>query len=157
MNKQTACEFHSAVVKSVKTGIVNDEITEHLKFCADCQETSKVVGFFQTNLVKESPPLNLPAAGLIWWKAKLREKHRAVERVGQPITIAQSIAVVVFTGVCLWLFNTESLQLTALGEGFSRVADSMSQFIFPAIIGFVSFAFVCLATVLFLRRFLSER
>ena len=79
MSKQTACEFQSAVVKSVKSGIANDDANEHLKNCADCQETLKVARFFQMNLMKELPPLNLPAAGLIWWKAKLREKHRAAE------------------------------------------------------------------------------
>ena len=117
----------------------------------------KVARFFQTNLVKEPPPLNLPVAGLVWWKAKLREKQRAAERVGQPILIVQTIAIIIFTGVFLWLFNTESLQLASLGEGLSRVADSMAQFIFPVIIGFVSFAFVSLTTVLFLRRFLPEK
>ncbi len=157
MSKQTACEFQSAVVKSVKSGIANDDANEHLKNCADCQETLKVARFFQMNLMKELPPLNLPAAGLIWWKAKLREKHRAAERVGQPITIVQTIAIVIFTVVFLWLFNTESLQLAALGEGLSRVAGSMAQFIFPMIIGFVSFAFVCLTTVFLMRRFLLEK
>ncbi len=101
MNKQTACEFQSAVVKSVKSGIANDEITEHIKFCVDCQETLKVARFFQTSLMKE-PPQNLPAAGLVWWKTKLREKQRTAERVVQPITIVQTIAVVIFTAVFLW-------------------------------------------------------
>ena len=157
MSKQTACEFQAAVVKSIKSGIANDGTNEHLKNCADCQETLKVARFFQTNLMKEPPPLNLPVAGLIWWKSKLREKHRAAERVGQPIKIVQTIAVVIFAGVFFWLFNTESLQLASLGEGLSRVAGSMAQFIFPMIIGFVSFAFVCLTTVFLMRRFLPEK
>jgi hypothetical protein len=157
MSKQIVCEFQSTVVKSVKSGIANNDTDEHLKNCADCQETLRVARFFQTNLMKESPPLNLPVAGFIWWKAKLREKQRAAERVGQPITIVQTIAVVIFAGVLLWSFNTESLPLASLGEGISRVAGSMAQFIFPLIIGFVSFALVCLTTVLLMRRLLPEK
>jgi len=157
MSKQTACEFHTAIVKFVQSGIANGEIDAHLKNCADCRETIRVARFFQTNFIKETPPSKPPAAGLVWWKAKLREKHRAAERVGQPILIVQTIAVIIFTGVLLWLFNHESLQLTTLGAAFNRVAVSMEQFIFPAILGFAFFALVSLATVLLLRHFLPER
>jgi len=157
MSKQAACEFHSVVVKSLKSSVVNGEINEHLKNCADCRETIRVARFFQTNFIKEPPPSNLPAAGLLWWKAKLREKHRAAERVGQPILFVQTIGVIIFTGVFLWLLNTESPQLATLGEALNRVAGSMAQFVFPAILGIASFAFVSLATVLLLRRLLPER
>jgi len=157
MNRQTACEFQSAVIKSLKSKIANDQIEAHLKNCADCRETLKVARFFHPNVMVEPSPSKLPVAGLVWWKAKLREKHRTVGRASQPITIVQTIAVISFTVVFLWLFNLESLHLATLGEGLSRVADSIPQFIIPTIIGFISFAAVCLATVLLMRRFLPDR
>lgn len=157
MNEKIVCEYESLAVKSFKSGIANKNIDDHLKSCADCQEALKVAGFFQANLAKEPPPLNLPAAGLIWWKARLREKHRAAARVGQPIFIVQIVSIGVFSGVFLWLFNTDVLQFSSLGEGFNRIAASMAQIVFPLIVAFIGFAVVSLAAVLFMRRVLPER
>ena len=157
MLTKNICEYEHAVVKSLKSGASTAEISAHLNGCPDCQETQRVVSFFQSNMKSEPSPKNLPVAGLVRWKSKLREKHRAAERVGQPILIVQTIAALVFTVVFLWLFNTGSLPLATLGEGLSRVAGSMGQIVFPVFIVCISFAIVCLTTVLLLRRFLPER
>lgn len=157
MTKKNACDYENAVVESLKSGIANNEISAHLQSCADCRETWRVVNFFQTNLTNEPSPGRLPAAGLIFWKARLREKQRAAERVGQPIFIANIIAAMLVGGVFVWLSGNDDLPFSTLGAAFERVAESMAQFVFPMIGGLLGFALVSFITVLLMRRLLPEK
>lgn len=153
MRNQIACEYEHTVIKSFKSGFSTDEIKEHLRICADCQETARVVGFFQMNLIKESTPVNLPSAGLVWWKSRLREKQRAANRVNQPILIVQTVAVVIFAGLLVWLFNNGWLGFLAL----DRILDSIDKVFVPLFAGTIGFLFVCLILIFTLRRYLLEK
>jgi len=156
MKKQTACEYESEIVKSLKSGFQTGEIAEHLRGCADCRETSKVALFFQTNLMNEPPPKNLPVAGLIWWKSRLREKQRAGERVAQPILIVQTAAAAGFAGLLVWLFGSDVLQIS-LSDALGRVFNSLTQILFPMFIGLTCFAVICFTLILVLRRLMPEK
>jgi len=153
MRKQTACEFEPTVVKSFKSNFQTDEIAEHIYGCADCQETAKVVRFFQSNLTHESPSKNLPVAGFVWWKSRLREKQRAAEQVAQPILIVQTVAVVVLVGVLIWLFDNGSLQVSSL----NRIFASLEKVIVPMFAVILCFLFTCSILIFTLRGFLSEK
>ena len=153
MLKKNACEFEHAVVNFLKSGVSTDKTSAHLQACADCQETARVVSFFQTNLKLESPPTNLPVAGLIWWKSRLREKRRAIERAGQPILIVQIVAAIIFGGVFIWLFNSGSLEFLSL----DRLFNSIDKLFVPLLIGIVGFLFVCSIVIFTLRRYLLEK
>jgi len=157
MSKENNCDFESVVVKSLKSGFLSEEISEHIGACDNCRETMKVVRFFQTNLQSELPPKNLPAAGLIWWKSRLREKRRAAEQVAQPILIAQTAAVVIFVGVFVWLLNTEAFQLLSLDAALNQIFASIEPIIVSMFIGIVSFFFICTTLIFALRRFLLEK
>jgi hypothetical protein len=157
MSEESGCSFEQTVVKSLKSGLLNDEISEHIKACANCSETAKIMQFFQTNLPRESPPKNLPVAGLIWWKFRLREKQRRAERVGQPIFIAQAVAVFAAFITILWLGQNYSEQFSSLATAFGRVFDSVGTIAFPFILGLISFAFVCTIFVLALRRLIPDK
>ncbi len=157
MNEHSGCDFEQTVVKSLKSGFLNNEVSEHIKSCADCRETAKVMQFFQTNLTNESPPKNLPVAGLIWWKFRLREKQRRAARVALPILIAQIVAAVVAFGTFIWLRQNNSLQFSSLEAVFSRVLISFELIAVPFISGIICFAFICAILVLALRRFTSDK
>ena len=137
MSEKLGCDFEQTVVKSLKSGFVNEETSRHIKACANCRETAKVMQFFQANLLKESPPKNLPAAGFVWWKFKLREKQRQAERVAQPMLIAQLAAVLIVTGTFIWLRQSNSPQILSLQAAFNRVFASMEVIAFPLITGAV--------------------
>jgi hypothetical protein len=157
MSEESGCNFEQTVVKSLKSGFVGEEISEHIKTCANCRETAKVMQFFQTNLPRESPPKNLPVAGLIWWKFRLREKQRRAERIGQPIFIAQIIAVVIAFVTILWLRQNYPEQFSSLATALSRVFDSMGTIAFPFIIGLTCLGFVCSILVFALRRLMPDK
>ncbi len=157
MSEHTVCDFEPAVVKSIKSGFINGEIGEHIQSCSNCQETVKVVRFFQTNLINEAPPKNLPVAGLIWWKSKLRERRRAAENISRPILLTQTAAVIVAFGTFIWLWLTGSLQSSFLETALNRVFNSMEIIAVPFVIGLICFAFICTALIFALRLFMTEK
>jgi hypothetical protein len=158
MNKRNFCDFETETIKFLKSGEIDEKISAHIESCADCRETAKIMHFFQTNLLNEpSPPKKLPAAGLIWWKSRLREKHKAAEQINRPILIVQTIAALVFIGVFFWLFNSDSFQNSFLGTAFYRVLDSMAIMLVPFFIGIFSLTFFSLLTSFILRRYLLEK
>jgi hypothetical protein len=157
MREKRGCDFEQTIIKSFKSGSVGKEISEHIKTCADCAETAKVMQFFQTNLPRESPPKNLPVAGLVWWKFRLREKQRRAASVGQPIFIAQIIAVFAAFLTVVWLRQNYSEQFSSFATALSRVFDSMETIAFPFIIGLTCFAFVCTIFVFALRRLMPDK
>jgi len=156
MSEQPVCDFEFAVVKSLKSGFINGEIGEHIHSCSSCRETAKIVRFFQTNLINESPPKRLPVAGLIWWKSKLRERRRAAENVSRPILLTQTAAVIVAFGTFIWLWVNGSLQFSTLETALNRVFNSMEIIAVPFIIGLICFAFICTILIFALRRFMIE-
>jgi hypothetical protein len=157
MIKQTACPLEQNTVKSVKSGFINDEIGAHINSCADCRETVKIMRFFQTNLITDSQPKSLPAAGLIWWKSQLRNRQRARKRVGQPLFIAQCVGAFFALTTLLWLVFRGSTGFPSLDSGLSRVLSSMEQVIFPLAIGLIFLTFTCIVLSFTLRRFLIEK
>ena len=157
MSEQTVCDFEPAVVKSLKSGFINGEIGKHIQSCSNCRETAKVVRFFQTNLINESPPKNLPVAGLIWWKSKLRERRRAAENVSRPILLTQAAALIVAFGTFIWLWLNGFLQSSFLGTALNRIFNSMEIIAVPFVIGLICFAFICITLIFALRRFMIEK
>jgi hypothetical protein len=157
MNEYSECDFEQTVVKSLKSGFANDEISEHTKACAACRETAKVVQFFQTNLKNESPSKNLPVASLVWWKFRLREKQRRAARVTQPILIAQIAAVIVTFGTFVWLSQNNPLQFSSLESAFSRVFASFELIAVPFVGGIICLTFFCAILVFTLRRFMPDK
>lgn len=157
MIKQTECPSEQIVVKSVKSGFTGEETAAHIQSCNICREAVKVVQFFQKNLINDMPPKNLPSAGLIWWKSRLRNRQRAAERVAKPIYIAQSVGSVVALATFLWFMTRDSTGFSSLDSGLSRVFTSMEQVVFPLAIGLIFLTFICITLIFTLRRFLIER
>ncbi len=153
MMTKNPCDYENAVVKSLKSSVSTDEISTHLQACADCQETARVVLFFQSNLKKESPPKPLPTAGLIWFKSNLRKKQLATERAGQPILIVQTVAAIVFSGAFIWLYSGGWLNFLAI----DRLLDSIDKIFVPLFAATVCFLFLCLILILTLRRYFLEK
>ena len=157
MKKHPGCDFEQTIVKSLKSGFESDEISEHIKACANCRETAKVMQFFQTSLINESPPKNLPVARLVWWKFQLREKRLHTERVNQPILIAQTAAAVVALITIIWLMQNRSSYFPSIEPALNRVFASMEMIAAPFVIGIICFGFICTILVLALRRLMPEK
>jgi len=157
MKKHPGCDFEQKIVKSLKSGFVNDEISEHIQACADCRETAKVMQFFQTNLINEPSPKSLPVAGLLWWKFQMREKRLHTKRAAQPILIVQTAAAAVALVTIIWLMQNRSAHFPSIESALNRVFASMETIAVPFITGIICFAFICTILILALRRLMPEK
>ena len=157
MIKQTNCPSEQMVVKSAKSGFMSEEIIAHVQSCKDCRETVKIVQFFKENIINATPPKNLPSAGLIWWKSRLRNRQSAALRVTKPIYIAQCAGFISIFFTFLWFIYRGSTGFASLDSGFVRVLDSIEQVFFPLAIGLVFLTLISIALIFTLRRFLIER
>ena len=75
------------------------ELRSHLTECHSCASLLLVTQTFQRSRATAVAQAQLPAPGAIWWRAQLRRRSAAVERVGRPIfgayIFAMGIAVLV--------------------------------------------------------------
>lgn len=74
---------------------ISPELAAHLRECRSCADLALVTQAFQRARTYAAGPRNEAAPGLLWWKAQLRRRQEAVERVGKPILGAQIFALVV--------------------------------------------------------------
>lgn len=155
MIKKTGCEREPQAVKAVKSGFTSEEVSAHLKSCASCRETAKIVRFFQANLKEEKS--NLPAAGFVWWKSKIIEKQTRAARVAQPILVAQIAAAAAFFATLFWLLFSKSAPTDSLSFAVNRAAASVAPLAVPLAAAIICFALLCLVLVLALRRLLPEK
>ena len=156
MKKSNGCDYEPRVVKSLKVGTRDEVISAHLESCADCRETARIVGFFQTNISREAAPQHLPTAGLVWWKAKLREKRRAATRAARPIFIARAVAVIISLLAAVGLLIYQPAFFAPLGAVINRIFDTLGQMAPTLFAGFLTLAVVLAAVVFTLRRWTSD-
>jgi len=65
----------------------------HVDNCRSCAELVLVTRAFQTVRAQSAAAANLASPGLLWWRAQLRRRNEAVERVGKPILGANIFAL----------------------------------------------------------------
>jgi hypothetical protein len=71
------------------------DLRAHLEACASCKQLLVVTHAFQQARAATAAQAQLPAPGLIWWRAQLRRRNAAVERIGRPIVAAYIFALAI--------------------------------------------------------------
>ncbi|HZP05243.1 MAG TPA: hypothetical protein VFB43_10105 [Terracidiphilus sp.] len=72
------------------------ELRDHVHGCRGCSDLALVKDAFQqarAETIHNSQPIG--SAGALWWRAQLRRRNAAVERVGRPLVNAQIFALLV--------------------------------------------------------------
>ena len=69
------------------------ELRAHLGACRSCADLVLVTQAFQYARANLTAQVNLPSPSQLWWRAQLRRRNQAVERVGKPILGAQIFAL----------------------------------------------------------------
>ncbi len=71
------------------------ELRGHVGGCRSCGDLVLVTTAFRRARAEASAGVNLPPPGVLWWRAQLRRRNAAVERIGRPILGAQIFALCV--------------------------------------------------------------
>src|ERR1700676_4189059 len=99
-----ACSYEKELTQALKDGHwpvgCGPELRAHVDACNNCSDLVLVTQTFQlARSESEQAPYGSPS--LLWWRAQLRRRYAATQRVSRPITIAQIFAwlVTVLVGV----------------------------------------------------------
>jgi hypothetical protein len=71
------------------------ELRAHVATCRACQDLVLVKQAFRADRAAAAGAARLEAPGVLWWRAQLRRRNAAIERIGRPILGAQIFALAV--------------------------------------------------------------
>jgi hypothetical protein len=100
------CSYEKELAQALKDGHWPQgclpELRAHVETCGTCSDLVLVSQTFQHARSESERALPVDSSpSLLWWRAQLRRRDAATERVSRPITIAQTFAwfVTVLVGV----------------------------------------------------------
>jgi hypothetical protein len=99
------CPYEKELTQALKSGHwpkgCGPELRAHVDACGNCSDLVLVTQTFQDAQSESERAALCGSPSLLWWRAQLRRRNAATERVSRPITIAQTFAwvVTVFVGV----------------------------------------------------------
>jgi hypothetical protein len=97
-----------------------DEIRAHVAGCRSCRELVLVRQAFGHERMQAAGEARLDSPGAIWWRAQLRRRNAAIERIGRPLLGAQifALAVCLVAAIVyvLWMTRRGFDWLAWLGE-----------------------------------------
>ncbi|HTX77215.1 MAG TPA: hypothetical protein VMD29_13480 [Terracidiphilus sp.] len=70
------------------------ELTEHVAACSACRALVAVTQAFRRERAHAMTQPRLESPGVLWWRAQLRRRNAALERLSRPLLGAQIFAVV---------------------------------------------------------------
>jgi hypothetical protein len=92
-----SCSFEKEIAPLLTRGqwpqAGTPELRAHVSSCSSCADLVLVTLAFQSARASAAAVPNLPSPGVLWWRAQLRRRNAAVERVGRPMLGAQIFAM----------------------------------------------------------------
>lgn len=107
-----ACKRKEEVLQAVRAGHwpqgCTEELRVHVAECGRCAEDVKLLSAFAAAREGTMRMAQPQSAELLWWKAQLRRRHVAMERLERPglaaftATMAASVVVLVVVIALVW-------------------------------------------------------
>jgi hypothetical protein len=97
--KVRACPHRSEILRLLLSGhwphAAAPELRNHVALCRACGDLVLLTQAFQTARADSANAVQLPPSGVLWWRAQLRRRNAAVERIGKPLLGAQIFALAI--------------------------------------------------------------
>jgi hypothetical protein len=94
--KDHFCEHEAAVLEAVESGrwpqACDPDLRAHVSGCSICADVLLVAQTLQQENHWAQAGVALPAAGLVWWKARTRARREAAEKAAEPIAMVEKAA-----------------------------------------------------------------
>jgi hypothetical protein len=87
------------------------ELRQHIQSCRSCSEQLLVLHTFHAARAHTMQAAPIDHPNLLWWRAQLRRRNQALQRVGRPITTAQIFAL------CISILAAAALLRSQIGKG----------------------------------------
>ena len=130
-----ACPFEPEIRRLLELGhwpqSCPPELRAHAESCCACGELILVTQTFRNVRAASPMPLQLPPPGVLWWRAQLRRRNAAVERINKPIVGAQifalGVTLIAAAGYVVMQGKQSVHWLSSLGIGMQGWIGSVSQ------------------------------
>lgn len=144
------CSWQNEVAQTVREGRwpsgCTDDLRNHVSACTGCTEEVRVLSTFATARAATMRMATPHGAELLWWKAQLRKRNQAMERMQRPglaistATVAASIVVLIAVLATVW----KQIQWTTLLTTFATAGWNtwMIVALAAALCGFITAALV---------------
>jgi hypothetical protein len=102
-----SCGYENELAQALRDGHwpegCGPELRAHVDACRNCRDLVLVALIFQRARSESEQAAPCGPPSLLWWRAQLRRRNAAAERVRRPVTIAEFFALFVygFVGVVL--------------------------------------------------------
>jgi len=112
---------------------VAPELHAHVAACRSCSDLALVAEAFRDARVQTMAAAHPGPAGVLWWRAQLRRRNAAVERIARPLLRAQifAFAVALLAGAGFALFEArngvDSLTWPYWRDWFSQIPQSTAS------------------------------
>jgi hypothetical protein len=87
------------------------ELRNHVSQCKSCSDLVLITQAFssaRSATILSASTANLSSPGLLWWRAQLRRRNAAVERIAKPILGAQIFALAIYSVIVLGLVISQA-------------------------------------------------
>lgn len=122
--KSYFCARRKEIAAALREGLWPDTcdpvLQAHAADCPDCKDLVLVALTLQQARRETLQEPRLPSSSLVWWRSELRLRNQAVERMTQPIAIAEKIAFITVLlaslGLVIWQWNPIAGWLLSLAD-----------------------------------------
>jgi len=135
--KWLPCEREPEVLDAVQSGRLS-ELSTHLAACPTCADLVTVLESMQKDGDLVAAQVQLPSAGLVWFKAQLRARREATAEALKPVSVAEKVA---YASVLAGLIAALAWEWPQFGKWFGNVdlAASVADYKFQGLLpGFLS-------------------
>ena len=96
--KSYFCSYQERILAAIRAGAwphAAPDLCAHVETCNTCNDFALVAQTLREsrNAAMQAPPL--PSPGLIWWRAQVRRRNAAIERMTRPIALAEKVALLI--------------------------------------------------------------
>ncbi len=133
------CHWSSDVVAAAVAGelshAADSELRRHLAECEPCRDLALVVSALRSERDRARREAPAPSAGLVWWRAELRERQEAARRATAPVTLVHAaalvavliVAVVSFSTLARWAGTASLTEMLPTLPTWSETAQSLAD------------------------------
>jgi hypothetical protein len=89
-----AADVLAAITAGREPGLANEELRQHTDACESCREMVTVVSALRGERDRVRRSTTVPSAGLVWWRAQLRQRQQAALKATAPVTAVHAAAIV---------------------------------------------------------------
>ena len=124
------CNRESELLALLRSGgwpLAGDpELHAHVRVCRRCAEIVLVSGALQKSRAEAAAAVELPDPGILFWRAAIRRRLAAAERINRPLVGAQGFALVIAAVMLIGVVITQAQHGLRWLTWWSAIADSSS-------------------------------